>query len=77
MPPPSYNPVRQYASASRIYCMWRVQQQTFAAKAMQRDVSSPLLSILVVIMPNLHDVMKLTRSSTFSFSSGSVLFSAL
>lgn len=51
--------------------------RTFAATAIHLDTSSPLLSILVVIMPNLHVSMKLTRSSTFSLSSGSFLFSAL
>ena len=44
---------------------------------MHLEANAPVLSILVVIMPNLHDWMKLTRSSTFSLSAGSLLFSAL
>lgn len=51
--------------------------RTFAAKAMQREVSRPLLPMRVVIMPNLQEVMKLVRSSTFSLSSGSFLLVAL
>lgn len=52
-------------------------KHTFAANAIHLDVRSPLLSILVVIIPNLHDSMNLTRSWTFSGSSGSVRFVAL
>ena len=44
---------------------------------MHLETSKPLLAILVVIIPNLHDSMKLTRSSTFSFSLGSVLLASL
>lgn len=44
---------------------------------MHLDVSSPVLSIRVVIMPNLHASMNLTRSSTFSLTSGSVRLVAL
>lgn len=50
---------------------------TLAANAMHLDVRRPLLSIRVVIMPNLHDSMKLTRSSTFSLRSGFVRLVAL
>ena len=52
-------------------------EPTLAAKAMHLDVRRPLLSIRVVIMPNLQDCMKVTRSSTFSFRSGFVRFVAL
>ena len=50
---------------------------TFAANAMHLEVSNPLLSIRVVIIPNLHDSMKLTRSWIFSLRSGFVRFVAL
>jgi len=50
---------------------------TFAATAMQREVSRPLLPMRVVIMPNLHEETKFLRSSTFSLSSGSLLLAAL
>lgn len=53
---------------------WRT---TFAASAIHLDTSNPLLSIRVVIMPNLHALMKATRSSTFSFSEVSSKFLAL
>lgn len=47
---------------------------TFAANAMQRETSSPLLSIRVVIMHNLVLSTKETRSSTFSLSDGCSMF---
>ena len=50
---------------------------TFAARAIHLDTSSPLLPILVVIMPNLQRSMKVTRSSTFSFNEVSSLFLAV
>lgn len=50
---------------------------TLAAKAMHLETSKPLLSMRVVIIPNLDDSMKVTRSSTFSLSLGSVLLVAL
>lgn len=50
---------------------------TFAATAMQREVSRPLLPMRVVIIPNLHEETKFLRSSTFSLSSGSLLLAAL
>ena len=40
---------------------------TFAARAMHRLTSRPF-GALVVIMPNLHESMNCTRSSTFSLS---------
>ena len=51
--------------------------RTFAARAIQREVSRPLLPMRVVIMPNLQADMKFSRSSTFSLSSGSFLLAAL
>ena len=80
-PPPSY----RWTQWSALVFVFRTQSRsrdspqlpTFAANAMHRDVRSPLLSILVVIIPNLHDSMNLTKSSTFSFNSGSCLFVAV
>ena len=51
--------------------------RTVAANAMHLDVRSPLLSILVVIIPNLQYSMNVTRSCTFSFKSGSERLVAL
>ena len=44
---------------------------------MHLDVSIPLLPILVVIMPNLHASINLTRSSTLAFKSGFVMLASL
>lgn len=52
-------------------------QHTLAANAIHLEASKPLLSILVVIMPNLQESIKLTRSSTFSLSSAASMFAAL
>lgn len=54
-----------------------MEKDTLAATAIHLETNNPLLSIRVVIMPNLHDSMKLTRSSTLVLRSGSLLFSAL
>ena len=51
--------------------------RTLAARAMHRETSCPVLSMRVVIMANLHLSMKMTRSSTFSFSEVSSLFFSL
>lgn len=50
---------------------------TFPAKAMHLETNSPLLAILVVIIPNLQASIKLTRSSIFSFNWGSSRLFAL
>ncbi len=50
---------------------------TFAAMAMHRDTRSPLLSILVVIIPNLHLSTKVFKSSMDSFKGASLAFFAL
>lgn len=50
---------------------------TFAAKAIHLETSNPLLSMRVVIMPNLHFSMKGTRSSIFSRREVSSLFFSL
>ena len=49
---------------------------TFPAKAMHLLTSRPLWD-LVVIMPNLHELMKATKSSTFSLRDGFSRFLAL
>lgn len=54
-----------------------MKEHTLAATAIHLETNSPLLSIRVVIMPNLHDSIKLTRSSTLVLRSGSLLFVAL
>jgi len=44
---------------------------------MHLETNRPVLAIRVVIIPNLHASIKLTRSSTFSFNWGSSIFFAL
>ena len=44
---------------------------------MHLDVRRPLLPILVVIMPNLHALMKATRSSILVLRSGELAFTSL
>lgn len=50
---------------------------TEAANAMHRDTNRSDPAVLVVIMPNLDDLMKPVRASTFSWRPGSSLFFAL
>lgn len=50
---------------------------TFPANAMHLETNRPVLAIRVVIIPNLHASIKLTRSSIFSLSWGSSTFFAL
>ena len=79
-PPPSCDTVggQLWITVDDRHCEERGQDgRTLAANAMHLDVRRPLLAIRVVIMPNLHDSIKLTRSSIFSLRSGSVRFVAL
>lgn len=51
--------------------------RTWAATAIHLEARRPVLSALVVIIPNLDAATKLTRPSIFSFSGGSSRFLAL
>lgn len=55
----------------------KIEVLTFAITAMHLEARRPLLSILVVIMPNLQDETKLLRPSIFSLSGASSRFLTL
>jgi hypothetical protein len=50
---------------------------TFATKAMHLDINIPVLATLVVIMPNLHALIKLLKSLILSCKLGSSMFFSL
>jgi hypothetical protein len=64
-------------SCQMLLCQRSYVILTDAATAMHLETRRPESAIRVVIMPNLEDLMKALRASTFSCKPGSSLFFAL